>query len=89
MNVTSFEENLKELQVLESKWGKTRADLARKLLEEQDTVFRRYYETKWGNGDGGSGRSGECRRTRSVSPTSIVTNENSLVTNEANVVDFR
>jgi hypothetical protein len=33
-----------------------RADLARKLLEEQDTVFRRYYETKWGNGDGGAGR---------------------------------
>ena len=39
VNVTSFEENLKELQVLESKWGKMRADLARKLLEEQDTVF--------------------------------------------------
>ena len=56
VNVTSFEENLKELQVLESKWGKMRADLARKLLEEQDTVFRRYYETKWGNGDGGAGR---------------------------------
>ena len=33
-----------------------RADLARKLLEEQDTVFRRYYEAKWGNGDGGTGR---------------------------------
>ena len=56
VNVTSFEENLKELQVLELKWGKMRADLARKLLEEQDTVFRQYYETKWGNGDGGSGR---------------------------------
>ena len=53
MNVTSFEENLKELQVLESKWGKMRAaDLVRKLLEEQDTVFRRYYEVRWGNGDG-------------------------------------
>ena len=52
--MTSFEENLKELQVLESKWG--RADLASKLLEEQDTVIRRYYETKWGNGDGGAGR---------------------------------
>ena len=39
VNVTIFEENLKELQVLESKWGKIRADLARKLLEEQDTVF--------------------------------------------------
>ena len=52
-----LKENLKELQVLESKWGKMRADLARKLLEEQDTVFRRYYyETKWGNGDGGAGR---------------------------------
>ena len=48
MNVTSFEENLNELQVLESKWEKMRADLARKLLEEQDTVFRRYYEAKWG-----------------------------------------
>ena len=33
-----------------------RADLARKLLEEQDTVFRQYYEAKWGNGDGGTGR---------------------------------
>ena len=38
VNVTNFEENLKELQVLESKWGKMRADLARKLLEERDTV---------------------------------------------------
>ena len=56
VNVTSFEENLKELQVLKSKWGKMRADLGRKLLEEQDTVFRQYYETKWGNGDGGSGQ---------------------------------
>ena len=51
-----LEENLKELQVLELKWGKMRADLARKLLEEQDTVFRRYYDAKWGNGDGGTGR---------------------------------
>ena len=33
-----------------------RADLARKLLEEQDTVFKRYYEAKWSNGDGGSGQ---------------------------------
>ena len=31
---------MKELQVLESKWGKMRADLARKLLEEQDTVLK-------------------------------------------------
>jgi ribonuclease HI len=56
VNVASFEENLKELQVLESKWGKMRSEFARKLLEEQDTVFRRYYEAKWGNGDGGMGR---------------------------------
>ena len=56
VNVTSLEENLKELQVLELKWGKMRADLAHKLLEEQDTVFRQYYETKWGNGDGEAGR---------------------------------
>ena len=56
VNVTSFEENLKELQVLESTRGKMRADLARKLLEEQDSVFRQYYEAKWGNGDGGTGQ---------------------------------
>ena len=56
MWVGERDENLKELQVLESKWGLMRADLARKLLEEQDTVFRRYYETKWGNEDGGTGR---------------------------------
>ena len=31
VNVTGFEEYLKELQVLESKWGKMRADLARNL----------------------------------------------------------
>ena len=55
VNVTSFEENLMELQVLELKWGKMRSDLSHKLLEEQNTVFRQYYETKWGNGDGGSG----------------------------------
>ena len=50
---------MKELQDLESKWGKMREDLAHKLLEEQDTVFRQYYEAKWGNGDGGSGRASE------------------------------
>jgi len=31
-----------------------RTDLARKLFEEQDTIFRQYdYETKLGAGDGG------------------------------------
>ena len=35
--------------------NEARLDLARKLLEEQDTVFRLYYEAKWGKGDGGSG----------------------------------
>jgi hypothetical protein len=56
VNVTSFEENLQELQVLESKRGKMRAELARKLLEAHDTVYRRYYVAKWDNGDGGTGR---------------------------------
>ena len=65
VNVTSFEENLNELQVLESKWGKMRADLERKLLEEQNTVFRRYRRLRGqvgqcGRRDGTS----ECRRTR-------------------------
>ena len=32
-----------------------RSELTRKLLEEEDTVFRQYYEAKWGNGDGGTG----------------------------------
>jgi hypothetical protein len=54
--------NLKGLQVLESKLGKMRAELARNPLEEQDTVFRRYCEAKWDNRDGGTGRANEGGR---------------------------
>ena len=65
VNVTSFEENLKELQVLESKWGKMRADLARKLSTGRtrhgvQTVLLRNQVGQWGR----RSRSGECRRTR-------------------------
>ena len=48
VNVTSFEENLKELQVLELKWKMIKAELVCKLFEEQDTVFRSYYKGQVG-----------------------------------------
>ena len=43
-----LEENLEELQVLKSKWNGIRESLVRRLLEEQDKVFRCYYAAKWG-----------------------------------------
>jgi hypothetical protein len=43
-----FEENLKELQVLELKWKMIKAELVCKLFEEQDTVFRSYYKGQVG-----------------------------------------
>ena len=48
ISVTSFEENLKELQVLELKWKMIKAELVCKLFEEQDTVFRSYYKGQVG-----------------------------------------
>jgi hypothetical protein len=43
-----LEKNLEELQVLKSKWNGIREKLVRRLLEEQDKVFRCYYAAKWG-----------------------------------------
>ena len=43
-----LEKNLEELQVLKSKWKGIREKLVRRLLEEQDKVFRCYYAAKWG-----------------------------------------
>ena len=43
-----MEKNLEELQVLESKWKGSRERLVRRLLEEQDKVFRCDYAAKWG-----------------------------------------
>ena len=52
-----MEKNLEELQVLESKWKGSRERLVRRLLEEQDKVFRCDYAAKWGGqkkqGEGG------------------------------------
>ena len=44
-----LEKNLEELQVLKSKWKGIREELVRRLLEEQDKVFRCYYAAKWGD----------------------------------------
>ena len=42
-----LKKNLEELQVLMSKWNWIRERLVRRLLEEQDKVFRCYYVSKW------------------------------------------
>ena len=42
-----MEKNLKELQVLKSKWKGIRERLVGRLLEEHK-VFRCYYAAKWG-----------------------------------------
>ena len=43
VHVESFNKNMKELGVLESKWNPIRQKLVRRLLEEQDKVLRSYF----------------------------------------------
>ncbi len=44
----SFNQNMKALGVLESKWGPIRKKLVRRLLEEQDKVLWSYSAQKGG-----------------------------------------
>ena len=43
----SYNENLKVLEVLESKWEMIRRKMARRLLEEQDKILRSYFAQKY------------------------------------------
>ena len=47
VNVETFNQNLKLLEVPESKWSQLRQRMARQLLEEQDTVLRAYFAQKY------------------------------------------
>ncbi len=44
MNVKTFNDNLKELQVIESKWNAIRKGLAFELLSAQDAVLCSYFD---------------------------------------------
>jgi hypothetical protein len=48
VHVESFNENMKALGVLESKWDLIRHKLVRCLLEEQDKVLQAYFAQKGG-----------------------------------------
>ena len=48
VHVESFNENMKALGVLESKWDLIHQKLVRRLLEEQDKVLRAYCAQKGG-----------------------------------------
>jgi hypothetical protein len=48
VHVESFNKNMKELGVLESKWNPISQKLGRRLLEEQDKVLRSYFAQKGG-----------------------------------------
>ena len=48
MHKEDLEKNLEEVQVLKSKWNGIRERLVKRLLEEQDKVFRCYYAANWG-----------------------------------------
>ena len=58
VKVESFNKNLKQLEVPEGRWNRLRQRMARRLLEEQDTVLRAYFAQKYGQmtvcGDEGS-----------------------------------
>ena len=58
VKVESFNKNLQQLEVPEGRWNRLRQRMARRLLEEQDTVLRAYFAQKYGQmtvcGDEGS-----------------------------------
>ena len=59
----SFNENMKVLEVLESKWDLIRQKLVRLLLEEQDKVLRSYFAQKGGaRSQRGEGIQGKGRK---------------------------
>ena len=47
VNMETFNQNLKLLEVPEGKWSRLRQRMARRLLEEQDTVLRAYFAQKY------------------------------------------
>jgi hypothetical protein len=52
VNVKNFNDNLQELQVIESKWNAIRKGLAFELLNAQDTVLCSYFAQRneaWGD----------------------------------------
>ncbi len=62
VHVESFNKNMKELGVLESKWDLIREKLVRRLLEEQDKVLRAYFAQKgWARSQRGEGIQGKGR----------------------------
>jgi hypothetical protein len=62
VHVESFNENMKALGVLESKWDLIRQKLVRRLLEEQDKVLRAYFAQKGGaRSQRGAGSQGKGR----------------------------
>jgi hypothetical protein len=60
VHVESFNENMKALGVLESKWDLIRQKLVSRLLEEQDKVLRAYFAQK----GGGEVKGGQGLRSR-------------------------
>ena len=57
---STYNDNMKLLEVPEGKWGAIRKRMARRLLEEQDKVLRSYFAQKY---DQGAGRGGDEGRT--------------------------
>ena len=56
VHVQSFNDNLKELGVVESKRGSIRKDLVHELLYTQDTVLCSYFAQREGATNGDEGR---------------------------------
>ena len=73
VNVETFNQNLKLLEVPEGKWSRLRQRMARRLLEEQDTVLRAYFAQKYdktptceGGGCNAAGPKGLAHLSRDV-----------------------
>ena len=61
---STYNDNMKLLEVPEGKWGAIRKKMTRRLLEEQDKVLRSYFAQKYGQGAGREGDKGRTMKPR-------------------------
>ena len=61
---STYNDNMKLLEVPEGKWGAIRKKMTRRLLEEQDKVLRSYFAQKYGQGTGREGDKGRTMKPR-------------------------
>jgi hypothetical protein len=76
IHIESFNENIKAMGFLESKWDLVRKKLVRRLIEEQDKVLRYYFAQKRGTRSKGGDM--ENLKAGNMSASTYMRNEDTM-----------